>query len=163
LLSEQARTNARLFFRLAMRVVRDEASAADAVQTAMAKACERVGNQQPVGNLRAWLCQVVYRESLLAVRKGKTDKRHVERVATVATSRPPADRAIDLREAMSSALDKLPETTRVVVSLRKLEGWSGNEVAELLGRSASEVSRHLHEGMNRLRELMADWDEVGER
>ena len=33
---------------------------------------------------------------------------------------------------------------------------SGNEVSELLGSSAANVSRRLHEGLDRLRRLLAE-------
>jgi DNA-directed RNA polymerase specialized sigma24 family protein len=39
-----------------------------------------------------------------------------------------------------------------------MEGLSGNDVKELLGCSASQVSRILHEGLEHLRRLMNDRD-----
>jgi RNA polymerase sigma factor (sigma-70 family) len=63
---------------------------------------------------------------------------------------------LENREMVIGALEKLPDTTRMVVTLRIMQQFSGNEVKELLGCSASEVSRRLHEGMELLRNLLAE-------
>jgi len=55
-----------------------------------------------------------------------------------------------------AALATLPEALREVLVLRMMQGISGNEVAELLGISAAEVSRRLHAGMQRLREFLGE-------
>ena len=55
------------------------------------------------------------------------------------------------------AMDRLPETARMVVALRVMHGLSGNEVKDLLGCSAGEVSRQLHRGMEQLRGLLAEF------
>src|SRR5205809_50456 len=53
-------------------------------------------------------------------------------------------------------LAALPESLRAVVTLRIMEGLSGNEVKDLLGYSASQVSRMLHEGLEQLRNVLTD-------
>ena len=65
---------------------------------------------------------------------------------------------MDMREAVVQAMDRLPETARTVVALRLMQGMSGNEVKDLLGCSASEVSRQLHAGMEQLRGLLAEFE-----
>ena len=63
---------------------------------------------------------------------------------------------VDLRESLHTNLAELPERTREVVVLRMIQGLGGNEVKELLGCSAAEVSRLLHQGLEQLRRLLAE-------
>ena len=44
-----------------------------------------------------------------------------------------------------------------------VQALEGKDVKDLLGCSASEVSRHLHAGMTRLRRLLADWSDAVNR
>ena len=60
------------------------------------------------------------------------------------------------RDLVLSALAQLPEPIRGVVTLRMMQEMSGNEVSELLGCSALDVSRRLHEGLDQLRRFLAD-------
>jgi RNA polymerase sigma factor (sigma-70 family) len=64
--------------------------------------------------------------------------------------------AVDRRELVVAALAQLPESPRNTVALRVMHGLSGNEVSEMLGVSVSQVSRWLHEGLDRLREFLDD-------
>ena len=70
------------------------------------------------------------------------------------SSMPDVARQVELRESVLAGLAQVDERVRTVVVMRMMEGLSGNEVAEILGCSAAEVSRRLHEGMDRLRELL---------
>ncbi len=63
-----------------------------------------------------------------------------------------------LRDSVIDALQKLPEKNRLVVTLRVMDGMPGKEVQKLVGCSASEVSRRLHQGMEELRKLLEDWE-----
>jgi RNA polymerase sigma-70 factor (ECF subfamily) len=163
LLSEQIRQHGRLFYRLAYGVLGDAGAAEDACQQALLKAWEqrdRVQAQQGGAALRGWLARVVVNESLQAARRRKTELRaNAARTQADAAAPAPAPRheQADLRKAVLAALEHLPETPRLVVALRVMQDMSGNEVKDLLGCSAAEVSRQLHHGMELLRPLLADW------
>jgi RNA polymerase sigma-70 factor (ECF subfamily) len=159
-----------LFFQLAYGVVRNAASAEDACQAALLKAWEHRREVANPEQLRAWISRVVLNESLAVARRARLERRTLERQhrsrpgnrpddAAARSGTPSALRAVDLRESLLIAMDQLPELTRLVVALRVMHGSRGNDVSDLLGCSASEVSRHLTAGMARLRELVRGWDE----
>lgn len=163
LLAEQVREHGRLFFRLAYGVLRDEQAAEDACQQAILKALEQ---QQPQdlenpAALRAWLAKVVLNESLQVLRRRRTEQRVMEVMDQQGRAGPrehnPAEHDL-LRQSVLDAMLRLPEDLRLVAALRIMEGLRGNEVKDLLGCSASEVSRQLHQAMERLRVLLADWN-----
>ncbi len=165
LLADQIRLHSRLFFRLAYGIVRDEAAAEDACQAALLKAWSVARHEmRDPARLRAWISRVVVNESLVIARRRRTERRTIGRRPHVrsgpdATAASPAAAALDLRESLVGAMERLPETTRLVVALRVMQGMSGNDVKDLLGCSAAEVSRHLHGGMRQLRDLLADWSD----
>ncbi|HWE03633.1 MAG TPA: sigma-70 family RNA polymerase sigma factor [Tepidisphaeraceae bacterium] len=157
MLREQMSRNGRLFYRLAFGVLRDHEAVEDVCQQAMLKAWECRDELRQGAALRNWLARVIVNRSIQARRR-----RSVERKALANHSREPAfwDEAFhgdERTDAVLAAMDRLPEQVRVVVALRLMQGVSGNEVKELLGLSAPEVSRLLHRGMEMLRGILADW------
>ena len=59
-----------------------------------------------------------------------------------------------VREAIDRCLEGLPEQQRAIVTLRDLEGWSSEEVCNVLGLSESNQRVLLHRGRGRLREAL---------
>ncbi len=161
LLAEQVSANSRLFFRLAYGVLRDSSVAEEVCQHAFMKAWECRGQISDGSALRAWLSRVVVNESLGLLRRRKTEHRALAdaRLAVSSTTSSSTD-TIDLRERVINAIAALPEPTRLIVSLRIQSGFSGNEVKEIVGCSAAEVSRQLHFGMDILRKDLASFREL---
>ena len=157
LLAEQAEENGRLYFRLAYRIVKDASAAEDACQQALLKAMNQGEQINDPGKLRAWLSQIVVRESLQLARKRGAEERRIGRLAPVQTSDQIRGEAEALQRAVAEGLDALDPQIRVVVVLRVLEGYSGNQVKELLNCSAADVSRRLHSGLAQLRPLLGEW------
>ena len=156
LLSEQFSQSSRLLYRLAFGILRDATAAEDACQQALLKAWERREELRDAARLRSWLARVVVTESLQARRRSKIERR----VLVLQGGQTASDADVsssELRESVLAAMQQLPEQARLVVALRLMQGASGNEVKELLGCSAGEVSKQLHRGMKMLRELLADW------
>ena len=157
LIEEQIRQNGRLFFRLAYNVLRDSPAAEDVCQQAFLRACEqRQLILHNAGALKAWLVRTVINGSLQAIRRGKVERRAMQDQARSRPAADPAGDPLELRECVLAALGRLPEQTRLVVAMRVMEGLAGNEVKELLGCSAAEVSRRLHRGLEQLRRMMAE-------
>jgi RNA polymerase sigma factor (sigma-70 family) len=155
LLSRQIALHGRLLFRAAFDILKNAAAAEDVVQQALLKAWERRGEIEQPTLLKQWLVRSVVNGSLEHLRRRKTEARVLKLrvVAADHETTPSADR-IELREQLLDALSDLPEMSRSVVALRVLEGMSGNEVKDLLGCSAAEVSRQLHRGLEQLRGVM---------
>jgi RNA polymerase sigma-70 factor (ECF subfamily) len=77
----------------------------------------------------------------------------------------PADPAVDaersdLAETVRSALAELPERQRLVVQLFDLDGFSGAEIAAMLGLNPGTVRWYLHQARRALRERLAPLQEV---
>jgi RNA polymerase sigma-70 factor (ECF subfamily) len=151
LLADQIRQHARLWFRLAHDILRDAHVAEDVCQQALMKAWTHRDQLRDASLLRAWLARTVVNESLALLRRKRTERRVFDHVSMTEERSAMPDETLSNREAAVAALDQLAEPVRVVVALRIMEGLSGNEVKELLGCSAAQVSRLLHEGLEQLR------------
>jgi len=161
LLAGQIRQNARLFFRLALGILHDPSAAEDICQQAVLKACERQSELRDAAALKSWLSRVVVNESLQLLRRRKIESRVLAGTGAVsANTLAPSAAGFELREAVLAAMVDLPESERVVVMLRIMDGQSGREVGKLLRCSDSEISRRLHRGMEKLRQVLADWQPV---
>ena len=151
-LAWQAQEYARLFFGIAWRILRDHGLAEDACQRAFLKAHQAL--EQPAqapDKLKAWLTRTVINESLQELRRVKLRRRAPFELATIALAQATENVDPMLRESIEAGLAELPDTTRAIVVLRIMQGLSGNEVKDLLGCSAAEVSRRLYLGMEQLR------------
>lgn len=164
MLTEQSRLHARLFFGLANAILDHPQAAEDACQIALMKAWEQRMRFTNPAVLRGWISKVVVNESLAIARQRRSEgkgfllgllpKFRSALTDGLADERRPLDEA-EFREAVLAALERLPdETTRLIVVLRDMYEETGVAVAELLGSSESQVSKHLREGRRHLRELM---------
>lgn len=152
-LSEHLRTHEQRYHALARRILRNPDAAEDATQAALAKAWQKRDTLRDADGLAGWLSRIVVNESLQRIRRAKTERLALARRPAKPNQRTPAQ-TIEHREAVMHALAQIDEPTRTIVVLRIMQGLSGNEVKTLIGCSASEVSRHLHKGLEQLRAVM---------
>jgi RNA polymerase sigma-70 factor, ECF subfamily len=65
--------------------------------------------------------------------------------------------ARETRERVLEAIDGLPATQRAVISLRDVEGWSSDEVCDLLEISEGNQRVLLHRARSKVREALEDY------
>jgi RNA polymerase sigma-70 factor, ECF subfamily len=63
---------------------------------------------------------------------------------------------VELRTALSAAIDELPAASRTVLMLRDIEGRSNGEIAEALGLNISVVKTRVHRARLFLRKRLGD-------
>lgn len=158
LLADQVRQNGRLFFRTAYKILRNETDAEDVVQQSFLHASGAGGELRDRVALGSWLVRTVTNESLQLRRRRSTERRVLEKQGGAAPGTSDGRQNVpdELRERVLEALEQLPDAARLVFVLRVIDGESGNQVKELLGCSAVEVSRHLGTARESLRRLLAD-------
>ena len=146
-------------FRIARRILGDPALAEDVCQQAYLKALNARDSIKDADKLAGWLTRVIVNESLDALRKRKRERKAYEAHSAMAASRLSADGPCDhpeTREQVALLLERLDEPIRTVVVMRTMKGMSGIEVKRALGCSAALVSRRLHQGLDQLREWLAE-------
>lgn len=143
-------------FRVAYRLLGHREDAEDLVQDAFLAVLERIDTFEPGREFAPWFYRVLVNRGLNA-RKSRALRRTDALPLELAGAEPGPDRAAEraeLRARLRSALAALPERQRLTVQLFELEGFSGAEIAAILGIPAGTVRWHLHQARQTLREVL---------
>ena len=152
-------------YRVAYRLLGNEADAFDAVQDGFIKALTHLGGFEQRSSFKTWLLRVVSNASLdLGRQRARRETVPLDRPETPdleALSTDPSmdpvqefERA-DLREALDAALAQLPEAQRRTFVLHVDGGLSYREVAELMKISIGTVMSRLFYARQKLKGLLA--------
>jgi RNA polymerase sigma factor (sigma-70 family) len=150
----------RVAYGLALRIVRDEKLAEDAVQEAFLTVWRNADRFMPErGKASTWLLTLVHRRAVDLVRR--EDRRRADPLpeTTELTSGDSAEDDAWLRferERVQAALRQLPDQQREALELAYYGGFSQSELAERLGQPVGTIKSRMFTGLARLRELLAE-------
>lgn len=148
----------------AMSVLRDPHDAEDAVQNSFIRALERIDQLQPGSPFGPWFYRVL-RSTCLNLRRREALRSHEEIPVSAAGGRDPET---DLQRKLTrsrvlEALAELPEMQRLAVTLYDLEGYSHQEIADILGIAVGTSRAHVHHARRALRRRIgSDADRDGD-
>ena len=141
-------------YQVAARLTQSAHDAEDVTQDVFVGLPEALHGYDAAGDLGAWIRRIASRTALLYMRRNKRQAKWERRAAREDRSpSSPPDR-IEARMALEWALDRMPEQWRVVYTLREIEGFSHDEIADELGISASSSSVRLHRARRFLRDRL---------
>lgn len=154
-------------FRVAFRLLGNEADALDAVQDGFIKALTHLPGFQGRSSFKTWLMRVVSNAALdLGRQRGRQEaismdglgQREREHLEPIVEDDPGngLERA-DLRRELHQALAQLPEAQRQTFVLHAEAELSYREVAEALGISIGTVMSRLYYTRQKLRALLEPW------
>jgi RNA polymerase sigma factor (sigma-70 family) len=150
----------RIAWGLAMRVLRDEALAEDAVQEAFLTAWRTASRFMPErGSARTWLLTLVHRRAVDLVRREERRRADPLEAAVEPAGVSGADDDAFLRlerERVQGALAQLPDQQREAIELAYYGGFSQSELAERLGQPLGTIKSRMFSGLARLQELLAE-------
>jgi RNA polymerase sigma-70 factor (ECF subfamily) len=156
------RYNRRLY-RMARSILRDDAAAEDAVQSAYLNAFRSLAEFRNQSSLGTWLTRIVINEALALTRTRKPPLQSDGGQALLGgrvIPFPVAGAVLDpersmaqrqIQAAVERAIDEMPEDFRTVLVARVLEEMSVEETAELLGLKIETVKTRLHRARRLLR------------
>jgi len=150
---------ARPAYGLALRVLRDEALAEDAVQEAFLALWRTAARFVPErGKASTWILTLVHRRAVDLVRREER-----RRADTLEQAAEPGGGAVDeeawlrlQRERVQGALRQLPDQQREALELAYYGGFTQSELAERLGQPLGTIKSRMFMGLSRLRELLGD-------
>jgi RNA polymerase sigma-70 factor (ECF subfamily) len=168
--------------RVARLYVRDRAAAEEAVQEAWLGVLKGIERFEGRSSLRTWLLRIV---ANVARTKGVRESRSVPFSALgdegpsvpEGRFRGPEDRwaghwasppeewarpeqellSAETRAQVAAAINALPDTQRQVISLRDVEGWSADEVCNVLGLSETNQRVLLHRARTKVRAALDEY------
>jgi RNA polymerase sigma-70 factor (ECF subfamily) len=165
-------------YSLIARSLQDPADAADITQEVFIKVFRSIRSFHGDASLRTWLYRIALREASNQRRWWTRHKRQeitidtplstgesedgdesmcLSGILTDATDSPYDHAAqAEMRTRVEVALRKLPETFRTVVVLREMEGFSYEEIAEILEVPAGTVKSRLTRGRAALKQILLE-------
>jgi len=131
-----------------IRMLRDPDLADDLTQETFLRLCGNLDGRKPE-NGRAFLCRIARNiaiDHLRLIRRRGTDMPGDQVLQAIADPRPTQENILIDRERLGvflRALADLPETTRRIFVLHRVEGLKYREVARRMELSESSVQKHL--------------------
>lgn len=142
-------------YNLARRMLRNSEDAEDVLQETFLEVVRSIGGYRGEGALWGWVRKIAASKALMRIRREQI--RTTEELLEESTGRlgPPEGLTLDLERAF----DALGETSRAVVWLHDVEGYTHEEIAELMGKTASFSKSQLSRAHARLRRLLGPGEE----
>jgi RNA polymerase sigma-70 factor (ECF subfamily) len=172
LFEEQAIPFMDQLYAAAMRMTRNPADAGDLVQETYTKAYAAFAQFEQGTNLKAWLYRILtntfinsYRKNQRSPYQGTIDELEdwqlgsAESITQGRSTRSAEAEAIDhLPDSdVKEALQSIPEDFRLAVYLADVEGFSYQEIADIMKTPVGTVMSRLHRGRRLLRDLLAGY------
>jgi len=138
-------------YRAALRILRNQQDAEDAVQTAFHRALVNLERFREDSAFSTWLIRIAINEALMLLRKrradeplggSRLDEEQRDDAALIADNRFTPEELLcenERRTALLQAIGRLRENLKVVVLHRVLKGLTNAETAQILGLSVSAV------------------------
>ena len=171
LFEEQALPYIDQLYAAAMRMTRNPSDAQDLVQETFVKAFAAFKQFEQGTNLKAWLYRILtntfinmYRKKQREPYQGTIDELEDWQLGgaesrTAMSSRSAEAEAIDHLpdSAVKDALQSIPEDFRLAVYFADVEGFSYQEIAEIMKTPIGTVMSRLHRGRRLLREMLTSY------
>lgn len=143
-------------YRFILKNLRHEEDARDVVQTAFEKLWR---NREDVDaeKSKSYLFTVAYHQMIDHIRKVKRIQLKDDFKEDVRIEKKEAN---NLKKILNEALNRLNETQRSLVMLKDYEGYSYEEIAEIMKLSASQVKVYLHRARVQLKEYLVKMENV---
>ena len=171
LFEEQALPFMDQLYAAAMRMTRNPADAQDLVQETYVKAYAAFDQFQQGTNLKAWLYRILTNTFINTYRKKQREPYQSAiddledwqlggaESTTARSSRSAEAEAIDHLpdSAVKDALQEIPEDFRMAVYFADVEGFSYQEIADIMHTPIGTVMSRLHRGRRLLRDKLTDY------
>jgi RNA polymerase sigma-70 factor (ECF subfamily) len=139
-------------YNLARRICRTTEDAEDVLQETFFEVCRSIGRYREEGSLWGWIRTIAASKALMRIRRNKY--RDTDELNEEVVGRRHEDTA--LRMDLEAALDRLSETSRGVVWLHDVEGYTHEEIASMMGKTPSFSKSQLARAHARLRQWLGE-------
>jgi len=161
-------------YRLALKILNDPLDAEDVLQETFLKAYRSLAGFEARSSLSTWLYRIAVNEALMLVRRRHPEAISIDQENDSDESAPEPMQIVDwcclpeqemltaeVRKFLDEAIQRLPESLKVVFLLRDIEGLSIRETVDTLGLSETAVKTRLLRARLNLRNQLSAY--FGER
>lgn len=149
-LAELVRGASRRGYHVAYDLLGDRAEAEDAVQEALARACEHWARLRQPEALEGWFHTILVHVCMRLLRRRRLWRGFLELFGREESR--PADEGSPDADRLRAALDTLPPMQKASLVLRYGHDLTVDETARRLGVATGTVKSHLSRGLEKLRE-----------
>jgi RNA polymerase sigma factor (sigma-70 family) len=158
-------------YNVAYRVIGDRDAAADACQDAFVKAYKAI-NQYRGGSFKSWLMRIVTNTCYDQIRyksrrpanslEDMTENSGADSVKLVNGNERPEERVLrgELNDLLQVGISQLPEDQQIVLVLNDVQGFSYQEIAEIIDQPLGTVKSRLSRARRRLRDFLLQQQEL---
>jgi RNA polymerase sigma-70 factor (ECF subfamily) len=162
---------------VARRILSHEEDARDAVQDAFLSAFKGIGRFEGLSRIGTWLHRIVVNAALsrLRTRQRRPEmsiedmlphfgegEHQIDPPTPWKTTSVAILQRQEMRDVVQGCINRLPETYRIVLLLRDIEGLSTEEAAQMLDTTIGVVKTRLHRARQALRTLLAPYFREGD-
>lgn len=147
---------AKAMLNTAYRIVHNETEAEDVLQEAFVDAFTGIHRFKGEATFGAWLKRIVINKSIDAIKKRRLDLTPLEDYHT-SFEEESNENGYDpdwTFEEVNAGINKLPEGFRLVLSLYLIEGYTHDEIAQILNISVSTSKSQYHRAKKKLRKIL---------
>ncbi len=145
-------------YRLAYRMTGDDELARDFTQDTFIRVFDKIEQFRGDAALATWLRSIAVSVILNGLRKVKRwRQREVGLKVADAAGTDPRQAEPDLKERLQGAIDGLPDKYRMVFVMHDVEGYTHEEISEVLGMQLGTSKAQLSRARAKLRESLAEF------
>ena len=134
-------------YRIAKSILKEDEDCADAIQSAILKAYDKLGTLRQEKYFRTWITRILINECYKILQEQRNRVAYEEYMAEERPAEPGQSEVFD-------ALMALEDMYRVPFSLHYIEGYSVKEIALMLSISTSNVKIRLSRARQKLQRLL---------
>ncbi|MDF1696486.1 MAG: RNA polymerase sigma factor [Saprospiraceae bacterium] len=146
-------------FRYAYSIIGNRFEAEDIVQEAIIKIWKRMDKFSEIDNKEAWVITIVRNLAIDKVRaKKKKQTSDINDFFHISDSAPSPDIKLEQKDAVrkvAEIMGTLQETQREIITLRDIEGYTYQEIADIMELKVDQVKVYLFRARKILREKLA--------
>lgn len=143
-------------YRFILKNLRHEEDARDVVQTAFEKLWRNRADVDPLKS-KSYLFTIAYHQMIDHIRKVKRIHLKEEFNEEAKVENKPVN---NLKKILNEALERLNETQRSLVLLKDYEGYSYEEIGQIMNLNSSQVKVYLHRARLQLKEYLVKMENV---
>lgn len=147
---------AKAMYNVALRIVREEAEAADILQESFIDAFSRLDSFRQESTFGLWMKQIVVNKSISVLRKRKIEIQPLTEMDELIAEEVDEEEITYRVETIKQAINRLPDGYRLVLTLYLLEGYDHEEIAHILRISKATSRSQFMRGKRKLLDYLAN-------
>lgn len=152
-----------MVYGLAFRLLRNQEDAEELAQDSFVKAYHALNSYRQESKFSTWLYRITYNGCITLLRKRKTkfiwldEKKLTDQDEIRIQQQLQTFDEADLAKYLQLALEKLPETDQVLLTLYYYEDQKMDEISQITGLTESNVKVKIHRARKKMYELLSTY------